>query len=158
MMSHAARGEEILKEIKADPDLALGAGYHHERFDGKGYPKGLHAEEIPKVAQLIAVADTFDAMYSTRPYREQLPLKEVLKELKSIAGTQLNKEYVEAFLELADEGKIPDPEKKKNEDKQDKNKKQSISKNGLNLKKEKNKKAKKLNNNNSLKTKKRKKD
>ena len=157
MMSHAARGEEILKEIKADPDLALGAGYHHERFDGKGYPKGLHAEEIPKVAQLIAVADTFDAMYSTRPYREQLPLKEVLKELKSIAGTQLNKEYVEAFLELADEGKILDPEKKKNEDKQEKNKKKSISKNGLDLKKEKNKKSKKSIKN-SLKPKKRKKD
>lgn len=106
MKSHSSRGREILEEIKMDPDLALGAGYHHERFDGRGYPQGLTGQEIPKVAQLIAVADTFDAMYSTRPYRKQLPLSVVLEELKDIAGTQLNEEYVKAFLELAEDGEL----------------------------------------------------
>ena len=108
MKSHAERGREILEEIKMDKDLALGAGYHHERFDGRGYPEGMRGDEIPPVAQLIAIADTFDAMYSTRPYRKQLPLSVVLDELRSIAGTQLNETYVKAFLQLAEEGKLVD--------------------------------------------------
>ncbi|MEE3467394.1 MAG: HD domain-containing phosphohydrolase [Eubacterium sp.] len=108
MKSHAERGREILEEIKIDPDLALGAGFHHERFDGRGYPEGRHSDNIPPVAQLIAIADTFDAMYSTRPYRKQLPLSVVLDELRSIAGTQLNETYVKAFLELAEAGELVD--------------------------------------------------
>ena len=106
MKSHTTRGKEILDEITVEEDLALGAGYHHERFDGGGYPDGLRGDEIPPVAQLIAVADTFDAMYSTRPYRNQLPLSVALQELESIAGTQLNETYVEAFIELAKEGEL----------------------------------------------------
>ncbi len=113
MKSHAKRGQEILDEIKIEPDLALGAGYHHERFDGRGYPEGLHGDEIPPVAQLIAIADTFDAMYSTRPYRKQLPLSVVLDELKNAAGTQLNETYVNAFLELAAEGELVNLEEAK---------------------------------------------
>ena len=108
MKSHAKRGQDILDEIRMEPDLALGAGYHHERFDGRGYPEGLHGDKIPPVAQLIAVADTFDAMYSTRPYRKQLPLSVVLEELRSIAGTQLNETYVKAFLQLAEDGELVD--------------------------------------------------
>ncbi len=113
MKSHAERGREILEEIKIDPDLALGAGFHHERFDGRGYPEGRHGDDIPPVAQLIAIADTFDAMYSTRPYRKQLPLSVVLDELESIAGTQLNEEYVKAFLELARAGELVNLEEAK---------------------------------------------
>ena len=119
MKSHAARGKDILDEIRSEPDLALGAGYHHERFDGKGYPDGLTGETIPPVAQLIAVADTFDAMYSTRPYRKQLPLSVVLEELKNIAGTQLNKEYVQAFLQLAEEGELVNLEEAKRREESD---------------------------------------
>ncbi|MCR5216784.1 MAG: HD-GYP domain-containing protein, partial [Lachnospiraceae bacterium] len=86
MKSHAAAGYEVLKDITVAPDLALGAGFHHERMDGKGYPKGLKGNDIPRVAQIIAVADTFDAMYSNRPYRKKLELSEVTQEMKRISG------------------------------------------------------------------------
>lgn len=106
MKSHAKIGGEILQEISSEPDLALGAAYHHERIDGKGYPNGLAGDEIPRVAQIIAVADTFDAMYSTRPYRKKLALSTVLEEIRRISGTQLNPEIVDAFISLCDDGEI----------------------------------------------------
>ena len=90
------------------PDLALGAGFHHERIDGRGYPFGKSSDEIPAVAQMIAVADTFDAMHSTRPYRKKMEMDAVIAELKRVSGTQLNAEYVQALLELIEEGKIDD--------------------------------------------------
>lgn len=105
MKSHAQKGYEILSDFREiDPELAYGAGYHHERFDGKGYPNGVQGEEIPEVAQIIAVADTFDAMYSTRPYRKKLPLETVVNEIRSISGTQLSPKVVDAFLALYEEG------------------------------------------------------
>ncbi len=104
MRSHSQRGSDILKEIKIEPDLEIGAAYHHERVDGRGYPKGLKGEEIPEIARIIAVADTFDAMYSTRPYRKQLPLSFVASEIQKSAGTQLSPEVVNAFMELVNEG------------------------------------------------------
>ena len=90
------------------PELALGAGFHHERMDGKGYPFGKTADEIPDVAQMIAVADTFDAMHSTRPYRQKMKMEDVIAELKRVAGTQLNEKYVNVLLSLIEEGKIDD--------------------------------------------------
>lgn len=104
MKSHSSRGYEILKNITIAPGIALGAGYHHEKYDGTGYPSGLKGEEIPEVAQIIAVADAFDAMYSTRPYRRQLPLEAVIAEIKRCSGTQFNPKVVQAFLSLAEEG------------------------------------------------------
>ena len=104
MKKHSERGYEILKEVKIAPDLALGAGYHHERQDGRGYPNGITKEEIPFVAQIIAVADTFDAMYSNRPYRKTMPLEAVVAELKRVSGTQLNPEVVATLLSLIEEG------------------------------------------------------
>ena len=106
MKSHAAKGAEILKEVNIVKDLSVGAGCHHERIDGKGYPNGLAGNEIPEVARIIAVADTFDAMYSTRPYRKQLDINVVLEEIRRIRGTQLEEEVVDALLELCDEGEI----------------------------------------------------
>ena len=106
MRSHSQLGYDILREISIAPDLATGAGYHHERLDGHGYPRGLTKEQIPEIAQIIAVADTFDAMYSTRPYRKQLPLETVCAELRRIAGTQLNADVVDAFLRIVAEGGI----------------------------------------------------
>ena len=103
---HASNGYDILKEIEISPDLALGAAYHHERIDGTGYPLGKAGDEIPTVAQIIAVADTFDAMNSTRPYRKQMPMEEIVEELKRVAGTQLNAEIVEVLLQLIEEGAI----------------------------------------------------
>ena len=108
MKTHSERGYEILKEITIAPQLALGAGYHHERLDGKGYPRGIAGDEIPEIAQIIAVADTFDAMYSTRPYRKRLPLDYVASEIQKGAGTQLNAKVVEAFMELVHEGAFDD--------------------------------------------------
>ncbi len=108
MKTHSQRGYDILKEIKIDPKLSLGAGYHHERIDGKGYPRGLTGNEIPEVAQIIAVADTFDAMYSTRPYRKKLPLETVAAEIERISGTQLNPTVVAAFMDLVHEGAFDD--------------------------------------------------
>ena len=104
MKSHSERGYEILSKIDVAPELALGAGYHHERIDGKGYPRGVKGDEIPEVAQIIAVADTFDAMYSTRPYRKKLPLSTVAAEIQRASGTQLNPKVVNAFMELVNEG------------------------------------------------------
>ena len=70
--SHTSLGYDALKEISIMPELAIGAQAHHERPDGKGYPNRLKGDEIPRVAQLIAVADCFDAMYSNRPYRNRM--------------------------------------------------------------------------------------
>ena len=108
MKSHSARGYEILKEISIAPDLALGAGYHHERLDGKGYPRGLSGDQIPEIAQIIAVADTFDAMYSNRPYRKKLPIETVAAEIQRIAGTQLNADIVRVFMDLINSGAFND--------------------------------------------------
>ncbi|MBS7262775.1 MAG: HD domain-containing protein [Eubacteriales bacterium] len=104
MKSHSARGYEILKKIQIAPDLALGAGYHHERIDGRGYPRGVDGGEIPEVAQIIAVADTFDAMYSDRPYRKKMKLSDVEAEIVRVEGTQLSPRVVEAFRKLVAEG------------------------------------------------------
>lgn len=106
MKSHAAKGQELLESIDVVQDLAVGAGCHHERMDGKGYPNGLKGEDIPEVARVIAVADTFDAMYSTRPYRKQMLLSDVLDEIRRIRGTQLEPEVVDALLELAEENEL----------------------------------------------------
>ncbi len=106
MKRHTTNGSEILQAIEIAPELALGAEYHHERIDGRGYPTGRKGDEIPQVAQIIAVADTFDAMYSTRPYRKQMPIEEVVEELKRVSGTQLNTRYVNALVELIGEGAL----------------------------------------------------
>ena len=103
---HAQYGYDILKEIDCLPNLALGAGYHHERLDGKGYPNGKPAEEIPRIARIIAVADTFDAMHSTRPYRKSMPMEKIIAEMKRVSGTQLDAQIVDILLELIKEGAL----------------------------------------------------
>ena len=108
MKSHAQRGYEILKDVQIQEDLAAGAHHHHERFDGKGYPDRLAGENIPWVARIIAVADTFDAMSSTRPYRNKLPEDFIINEIKNCAGAQFDPRVVEKFIELYDEGAFKD--------------------------------------------------
>ncbi len=105
---HTSNGSEILKEIQIAPELAIGAQYHHERMDGRGYPYGKEGNEIPEIAQIIAVADTFDAMYSTRPYRKQMPIEKVEAELERSAGTQLSEEYVKVMVQLIHEDAVAD--------------------------------------------------
>ncbi|MCH5325399.1 MAG: HD domain-containing protein [Eubacterium sp.] len=106
MKQHAGNGYEILKEVDIMPELALGAGFHHERMDGRGYPSGKTADEIPEVAKIIGVADTFDAMHSTRSYRKKMPMEKIIEELKRVSGTQLSEKYVNMLLALIEEGKI----------------------------------------------------
>ena len=106
MKTHPFNGYNILQEVEIMPELALGAGFHHERIDGRGYPFGKTGDEIPEVAQIIAVADTFDAMHSTRPYRKKMEMEDIVAELKRVAGTQLNEKYVQMLLSLIEEGKF----------------------------------------------------
>ncbi len=108
--SHSARGYQVLKDISIMPELAIGAGAHHERPDGKGYPKGLKGDEIPRVAQIIAVADTFDAMYSDRPYRKRMNFEKAVSIIKEVSGTQLQPDVVDAFLRLVDKGEFRAPD------------------------------------------------
>ncbi|MCR5204375.1 MAG: HD domain-containing protein [Lachnospiraceae bacterium] len=102
--SHSAQGYMALKDISIMPELAVGAGQHHERPDGKGYPKGLKGDEIERVAQIIAVADTFDAMYSDRPYRKRMNFEKAVSIIKEVSGTQLTEDVVDAFLRIVDRG------------------------------------------------------
>lgn len=106
MKRHAQDGYDILKEIRSYPDMALGAGFHHESLDGTGYPNGCGREEIPFVARIVAVADTFDAMNSTRPYRVKMPMEKIVEELKRVSGTRLEPDIVKLMLELIEEQKL----------------------------------------------------
>lgn len=108
--SHSALGYNALKDISIMPELAIGAGAHHERPDGKGYPKGLKGDEIPRVAQIIAVADTFDAMYSNRPYRKRMNFEKAVSIIKEVSGTQLTADVVDAFLRLVEKGEFRAPD------------------------------------------------
>ena len=110
MKSHATLGWKALKDITIMPDLATGAQSHHERPDGKGYPNGLRGNEIPRVAQIIAVADTFDAMYSTRPYRKRMNFEKVVSIMKEGSGTQLTADVVDAFMRLVAQGEFRAPD------------------------------------------------
>ena len=74
--------------------------YHHERYDGRGYPSQLAGEEIPFIARIAAVADTFDAMTSKRTYRNALPLDVVIDEFKKCSGTQFDPKVAEVFLDI----------------------------------------------------------
>lgn len=108
--SHTERGFEVLKSISLMPEIVVGAEAHHERPDGKGYPHGLKENEIPRVAQIIAVADTFDAMYSDRPYRKRMNFDKAVEIIKDAAGTQLTGDVVDAFLRLAQKGELRAPD------------------------------------------------
>ena len=101
--SHPKIGKEALEEITIAPNLSIGAAYHHERYDGKGYPFGLKGEEIPDIARLISVADVYDAMTSKRSYNSVLSQSAVRDELEEACGTQLDPVYAKIMLDLIDE-------------------------------------------------------
>jgi HD-GYP domain-containing protein (c-di-GMP phosphodiesterase class II) len=94
---HADEGAAIVACMD-DPDITAMVRHHHERFDGQGYPAGLESEQIPLGARIIAVADTFDALTSVRPYRVAIPHKKALDVLVEVSGTQLDPVAVRAFL------------------------------------------------------------
>ena len=97
---HPEIGYGILKDIPLLRDLLPGVLHHHERYDGKGYPHGLSGEHIPLMARIIGLADTFDAMSSTRSYRPAMPRDRVLEEIRVNAGKQFDPELVPVFLDL----------------------------------------------------------
>ena len=97
---HPEIGHRILKDIPQLHDILPGVLYHHERFDGQGYPEGLAGDDIPLVARLISLADAFDAMSSTRTYRPTLSRPEVLQEILDCAGTQFDPELAPNFVKL----------------------------------------------------------
>lgn len=106
MRMHPQFGAEILQHIPHLKDIMPGMLHHHERVDGLGYPAGLKDEAIPLTARIISVADAYDAMTSTRPYRKGLPPKDALAELKKWAGRQFDIKVVDAFMKAFKKGDI----------------------------------------------------
>lgn len=106
MRVHPERGARMMQDCKVLVPLIPYALYHHERYDGKGYPYGLKGEEIPIEGRLLAVADTFDAMTSNRPYRKGLPAEVAVAELEKGKGTQFDPACVDALVRCYREGKI----------------------------------------------------
>ncbi len=106
MKSHVTRGAEILKDFTLIDHVVEGARYHHERYDGRGYPDGLKGEDIPLYGRIIGVADAFDAMTANRVYRKQMDFDYVLGEMRKGRGTQFDPQIVDIMLRLIDEGKI----------------------------------------------------
>lgn len=106
MREHPILGVTIIQAIKELENAVLGVKYHHERYDGQGYPEGLKGEDIPLIASIISVADSFDAMTTDRPYRPALQKDTALAEIRRLSGAQFNPNMVEALVELRNEGKI----------------------------------------------------
>jgi putative nucleotidyltransferase with HDIG domain len=99
MKQHPEKSFEILKEFPMFDKIAENARYHHERFDGKGYPIGLKGDEIPICARIILIADTFDAMTSTRSYRKGLSYEVAYEELLQFSGSQFDPKMVRYFIQ-----------------------------------------------------------
>lgn len=99
MKSHPVRSGKILEKISSLRSLLPAIRHHHERYDGLGYPDGLKGNEIPLYARIILIADTFDAMTSTRPYRLALDKASAYQELKRCSGSQFDPYLVEVFLQ-----------------------------------------------------------
>ncbi len=102
---HPDMGNNILMEVSSTPYLAVGAHYHHERYDGMGYPAKLKGEDIPDIARIIAVADAYDAMTSIRSYREPMQQSKVREELVKGIGSQFDPEYAKIMIALIDDDK-----------------------------------------------------
>lgn len=101
--THPVIGAEILENISELPELAFGARWHHERYDGRGYPDHLKGEEIPEMARIIGVADAYDAMTSNRSYRSVLPQSVVRGEIEKGKGTQFDPLFADKMIEMIDE-------------------------------------------------------
>lgn len=101
--THPAIGSDILKNISEMPDIGVAARWHHERYDGKGYPDGLKGGEIPELARIIGVADAYDAMTSKRSYRDILPQAVVRAEIAKGRGSQFDPQYADVMLAMIDE-------------------------------------------------------
>ncbi|MBI4567910.1 MAG: HD-GYP domain-containing protein, partial [Planctomycetes bacterium] len=121
---HPVIGADIVENIESLQEEALGVRYHHEKWNGTGYPEGLKGEEIPLIARIICVSDSFDAMTSNRPYRKNFDIEEVIREFERCAQVQFDARVVDAFIRLVKRGDVkpvfllqaenaPEPERKK---------------------------------------------
>ncbi|AIO19644.1 Cyclic di-GMP phosphodiesterase response regulator RpfG [Candidatus Izimaplasma bacterium HR1] len=97
---HSESGYKIISNIIDNEDIAIAVLYHHEKYDGTGYPHGLKGENIPLYSRILSICDAFDAMISNRVYRDALSKKQALKEIKRNAGTQFDPVLVERFLKI----------------------------------------------------------
>jgi len=104
MRAHPSIGARIVEPIRFLADAVEIVRSHHERWDGRGYPSGLAGLAIPLAARIFAVADSFDAMTSDRPYRRAMPIDRAVGEIRGASGTQFDPVVVAVFLELVDEG------------------------------------------------------
>ena len=100
MKRHVSIGEVLIRELPRMKDVAQAVACHHERFDGKGYPRGLRGDDIPLIGRIISIADAFSAMSLDRPYRKALPPHEVVKQLADGAGSQFDPDLVDVFLSI----------------------------------------------------------
>ena len=101
--THPVKGVKILEKTKEMPRLTVGAHWHHERYDGRGYPDGLSGTDIPEEARIIAVADAYDAMTSSRSYRNPLPADVVRDEIEKGKGAQFDPEFADIMLDIIDD-------------------------------------------------------
>jgi HD-GYP domain-containing protein (c-di-GMP phosphodiesterase class II) len=97
---HPQKGTEFIKDLESLKPVMPIVLYHHERYDGKGYPSGLKKDQIPLGARILSVVDSFDAMYFGRPYRKGSPLETVKEELKEQKGKQFDPKVVDVFLKI----------------------------------------------------------
>lgn len=101
---HPVIGGEILKEIRTIPHVQEGALFHHERFDGAGYPYGLKGRDIPLYARIVCIADTYDAMSTDRVYRKKLPDNQIIAEYEEHKGTQFDPNIAKVFIRMLRDG------------------------------------------------------
>jgi HD-GYP domain-containing protein (c-di-GMP phosphodiesterase class II) len=106
MKQHPAKGAAIMSGVAQLIDIIPGMKYHHEKWSGGGYPDGLEGEEIPMQARIVAIADTFDAMTTNRPYQKAMELSYVVEKIKSFAGTRFDPRVVDAFVNGVKRGDI----------------------------------------------------
>jgi len=106
IFKHPLIGANILSPIGEFKDIIVGIKHHHERWDGKGYPSSLKGDEIPLIAAIISVADSYDAMISDRPYKKALSKDDALEEIKRNSGRQFNPRVANAFIEACEGNEI----------------------------------------------------
>jgi putative two-component system response regulator len=109
MRKHSADGARLLSGgtselVQMAEEIAL---FHHERWDGRGYPCGLRADEIPLTARIVSVADAFDALIHERPYKEAWSMPDALAEIEAQRGQQFDPQVVDALLRLNDQSVLP---------------------------------------------------
>jgi HD-GYP domain-containing protein (c-di-GMP phosphodiesterase class II) len=106
MKTHPAKGAAIMSGVAQLIDIIPGMKYHHERWTGGGYPESLKGDQIPMQARIVAVADTFDAMTTNRPYQKAMDIDYVVQKIRELAGTRYDPLVVEAFASAVKHGDI----------------------------------------------------